>query len=319
MKIIKIRAVLLVYFTVAFLISCTDKTKKPEAKSDTPTSGEITLVSDESVAPLMMAETNTFGAIYPEATIHVSVKSEPDAVSDLMNNKVKLIVIPRRLSSDELQYIQQSDYAPRQIKIATDAVAFLINLQNPDSDFHYQQLLDIISGKISDWKQINPKSTLGKISLIFNSNRSGILSYLKDSVLKGTPLTGNSFAVDSNAAVISYIEKNPAAIGVIGVSWISQRGDSLAEIFLKNIRVAGISSPDSSAAEIFYRPVQVNMMRRQYPFLRDVYFISREEGVGLGTGFVKYVITDEGQTIIRLFGLVPAHPPIRMIELKNEF
>ena len=78
-----------------FLVACKHQPAKAPEKSTTPTSGEITLVADESVAPVILDAANTFHAIYGDATIHVSIKAEPEAVSDLVNDSVKLIVITR--------------------------------------------------------------------------------------------------------------------------------------------------------------------------------------------------------------------------------
>jgi phosphate transport system substrate-binding protein len=142
--------------------------------------------------------------------------------------------------------------------------------------------------------------------------------YLKEDVLKGKAFSPQAFAVDSYAAVISYVEKDPSAIGVIGASRIVTLGDTLAKNILSRIKVAGISNPDSTN-EIYYAPFHDELMRRQYPFLRGLYIISREEYAGLGTGFATYVASDEGQTIVERSGLVPAKQPLRIIELKNEF
>lgn len=308
------------YFLISlfFLFSSSCKSSKPPVETDTPTTGQITISADESFAPVVNDEANNFMAIYHEAKIDVNFKSEPDAVSDLIKNKVRLIIISRTLNKNELSYLRQ-DYPPRQIKIGMDAVAFMVNQQNPDTNLRYSQIVDILRGKISEWKEINSKSSIEKISLIFDNRRSGIFRYLKDDILKGDTISSQSFAVDSNAAVISYVENNQAAIGVMGVSWISARGDTMAKNFLSRVKVASISNPDSFGEEIFYRPFHVELMRLQYPFLRSLYIISREEYTGLGTGFATYVASDEGQTIMERSGLIPARQPLRIIELKNEF
>jgi phosphate transport system substrate-binding protein len=60
-------------------------------------------------------------------------------------------------------------------------------------------------------------------------------------------------------------------------------------------------------------------MQRKYPFLRDLYIVSREARAGLGTGFATYVASDDGQRIILRSGLMPATQPVRVIEVKDEF
>jgi len=315
------------YFLVAlnFLISvffilssCKSKSHQPPVETDTPTTGELTISADESFAPVVSDEVNNFENIYAQAKIHVNFKPEPDAVSDLINNRVREIVIARKLTNDELSYLRK-DYPPRQIMMGIDAVVFIVNKQNADTSFRYDQVVDILSGKILDWKEISNQSSLGKLSIIFDNKRSSMFRYLKEDVLKGKPISPQAFAVDSNEAVISYVEKDPAAIGVIGASRIITLGDTAAKIILTKVKVAGISNQDTAGKEIFYHPFHEELMRKQYPFLRGLYIISREEYAGLGTGFATYVASDEGQTIVERSGLVPAKQPLRIIELKNEF
>src|ERR1043165_2943440 len=142
-------------FLIQNIYSC--KPHKPLVETDTPTTGELTISSDESFAPIVKDEENNFEAIYKQATIHVNFKPEPDVVSDLIKNHVREIVIARKLTNDELRYFRE-DYPPKQIMIGIDAVAFVVNKQNPDTTLTYGQILDILSGKILDWKEINSQS-----------------------------------------------------------------------------------------------------------------------------------------------------------------
>ncbi len=303
--------------SVVFLLpSCKNKNHKHPVATDTPTSGELAISADESFAPVVNDEVASFEALYKEANIHINFKAEPDVVRDLLDNHVREIIISRKLKNEELSYFR-SDYPPLQLLIGMDAVAFIVNKQNPDSNLLYEQVVDILSGKILEWKQINSTSSPGKISIIFDSNRSGMYRFLKEDVLKGSSITPQAFGVDSNVAVIKYVENDPSAIGVIGASYIINSGDTAAKSILNKISVVGISNPDSN--KNFYRPFHKELMRKSYPFLRRLYIISTEEYAGLGTGFATYVASDEGQTVMQRSGLVPAKLPVRMIQLRNEF
>ncbi len=308
-------------FTILILISsCKNKPAKQLTETDTVTSGELILSADESFAPLVKDEVSIFQAIYPKTKIQVQFKSEGEAVDDLLKKRVHEIIIPRQLSHDELSYFTE-DYPPRQIRIGADAVVFIVNKQNPDSNLRYDEVLNILRGKIADWNEVRDLSSRGKISIIFDNTRSSVFNYLEHDVLKGDSISSQAFAVDSNAAVISYVEKNSSAIGVIGASWISALGDTVAKNFLSRISLVGISGSDSLSItrEIFYRPTHAALLQRQYPFLRDLYIISTEEYMGLGTGFATYVASDEGQTVVKRSGLIPAKEPQRVIQITNQF
>ncbi len=299
-----------------FLFGCKHESK-PLAEGDTPTSGTLLMSADPSFEPLVNDEINAFQALYKKASIKTEFNSESDAITDLLNNRVNEIVISRKLRPDELSFFE-ADKTPSQIQLGFDAVVFLVNRQNADSDFTYSQMISLLKGNISDWKELNGSSSLGKPSLIFDNNRSGIFRFVKEEILKNRGITPNAFAVMSNDSVFRYVQNDPAAIGVVGVSWISALGDSAAYHLLSKISIAGITNPDSSG-DVFYRPYKASLMRREYPFIRPIYLINREQYAGLGTGFATYATSDEGQTIVERSGLIPVTQPQRVIMLRNEF
>jgi phosphate transport system substrate-binding protein len=148
---------------------------------------------------------------------------------------------------------------------------------------------------------------------VFDHPGSGIIRFLKDSLIASDTLPLYCFAVKGNAAVVDYVSKKPQAIGLIDVSWISDRDDSTTNSFLNSIRVVGIST-DST----FYQPYQAYIATRKYPLLRNVIMISREARAGLASGFMAFVASDKGQRIVLKSGLVPATMPIRIVEINHE-
>lgn len=302
-----------------WMSSC-NSSKQPPHFTDTPTSGEINISVDETFKPIIEEEAKNFEHLYAEAKINASYKPEAEAVKDLIDSEARLIIIPRLLSASEMTYFQQKQLQPKITRIGLDAVAFIVNPQNPDSNISYQQALSIISGETDDWKKLDPSSKLGKITLIFDNNNSSTISYLKDSVLKGGTLSAGSYAVNSSDSVVNYVAGNPSSIGVIGVSWISEKDDSITKSFLSKVRAVGITSPnDSTNSTEYYQPYQYYIMQHQYPFCRNLYIISREFRAGLGTGFASYIASDDGQRIILRWGLVPATQPVRVVRLRNSF
>ena len=121
------------------------------------------------------------------------------------------------------------------------------------------------------------------------------------------------FAVNTNKEVLDYVEQHKNAIGVIGVSWISDQDDASVKNFLSRVRVMALSDKENPTADEYVQPYQAYIALKQYPLTREVYMISREGRAGLGTGFVSFVAGDAGQRIIRLAGLLPATMPVRII------
>ena len=299
-----------------FAITACNQSQNGEP-DDTPTSGKINISVDETFKPIIDTEINTFQSIYPYAKINVSYKSEGNAFQDLVDDSVRLIIVTRELTQQEKKHFEDIKLFPRITKIAYDAVVFITNNSNPDTQFTNNQVKKIISGEINTWKQLNSKSANASIQIIFDNNNSGTLRFLKDYTDKGV-LSKNSSASNSSEEVIDYVSKNRNALGVLGVTWISDRRDSSLMSFVNKVRVVEISPPDSSEGRgEYYKPYQAYIATKYYPLWRTVYIVSREARAGLGTGFASFVASDKGQRIILKSGLVPASQPVRLVELRN--
>ncbi|HTH55095.1 MAG TPA: substrate-binding domain-containing protein [Cyclobacteriaceae bacterium] len=299
----------IIFAVLAF--SCRDRDKKGKIL-DTPTTGEITIAVDESLKPLFQAEVQGFEGLYHYAKIKAHYLSEDSAVKELLKDTARLVVLTRKLYPHEMYKFDSLRIKVPQILVAREAVALIVHKNNPDSLITWDQVTNILKGNISTWSQIYPKSKLGDLQLVFDHPESGIVRYLTDT-LGLTKLPPYCFAARTNEEVFAHVAKTENAIGLIGLSWISDKDDPSANQFLKNITVMGISTDED-----FLKPYKAYIVMKKYPLSRSVYMITGEGRSGLGNGFLAYVASDKGQRIILKSGLVPAKAPIRLVEVKKE-
>lgn len=312
MKTINKMLAIVAVFIIVMASGCGSSNKIDE----TPTRGNIKISVDESYTLVMTSQVSTFEMIYTYAVINAAYKNEVDCMKDLLNDSVRIIVINRNLTADEDKNLRSQKIIPKVTKIAYDAIAFIINKENPDSTLQYEQIASIFSGKITDWNQISKDSKFGEIAMVFDNNKSGNPRYFKEKFKMSNEFPKTCYAVKSNEEVISFVEKNKNAIGIVSVNWISDTQDTVSHRFLSKIKVAGVSdegSPDGP----FMKPYQGYIADGSYPFIRDVYVINREYFSGLGTGFAQFIAGEKGQRIFLKSGLVPATMPIRLVEVKK--
>lgn len=290
----------------------------PDEPTDTPTSGDVNIVVDESFQQLFDTEIYTFQALYQNAKVHANYLPESEAIQRLINDSCKVVVMCRDLTRLERKRFEQANIFPISTKIAEDAIAFVINKENTDSSMTVEKIKSILLGKDSLWKWAQEKTMpieQRKINIVFDNNGSANTSYIKDTLLQGKPFSKNSFAVKSNPEVIDYVSKNKNAIGVLSVNWISDRDDTLTVSFLKKIKVLALAKDSASKA---VKPYQAYIKTKDYPFTRGVYMINRQTRAGLGMGFVSFVAGEKGQIMILKAGLIPAIAPVRLIEINTK-
>lgn len=287
---------------------------QPNEPTDTPTSGEVNVVVDESFQQLFDSQIYTFQSLYSNAKVHASYLPEKEALQQLINDSCKVVVMCRDLTTVERKNFEASNLFPISTKIAEDAIAILVNPENTDSALTIENIKDILLGKDSLWNQLNKKSNLGSITVVFDNNGSANARYMQDTLLKGKSFAKNTFAVKSNPEVIEYVSKNKNAIGMLSVNWISDMDDSVTQNFLKKVKVIAVKKETASEG---YKPYQAYIKTKDYPFTRDVYMINRQTRAGLGMGFVSFVAGDKGQLMILKAGLIPAIAPVRLVHINT--
>ncbi|MBP6977823.1 MAG: substrate-binding domain-containing protein [Bacteroidales bacterium] len=302
-------------FIITLLTGCKGINRDPYA--DTPTTGRITIGVDESFRPILEAELMVFHGLYHYAEIQSRYLPEQMAVQLLLGDSVRLVVVSRLLKKEEKDFFRHKDLFPRELKIATDAVALVIHPDNPDNLLAMHDFQRIMTGEISQWSQVNPANRSGSIEVIFDNQQSSTVRFIHDSICSGKDFSKHLYALEQNLDVVDYVAKHENALGLIGVSWISDMDDTTQLSFLKKINVLALSREEKATWENSYQPFQAYISDGSYPLTRDIYAISTEPRNGLATGFMAFLASDKGQRIILKAGILPAQAPVRIVRVKD--
>jgi len=289
---------------------------KGDPYKNTTVSGITTIAVDETFRPVMEAETDIFKALYGYAEIKTNFVTEAHAFQLLLSDSVQLIVASRKLRKDEVSVINSRKLFPKQLLVAVDAIALIVHPSCNDSLLSMKQVRELLSGKISDWKQLNPNCTQGPVKLLFDNEKSGIVRYLADSVCQGKFSANHASALLNSREVIEYTATHSDVIGFVGTSWISNSNDSLHLSFHKRIKVLSLSEAEVPTLENSYKPYQAYLLGHKYPLTRSIYLINDEPRDGLSTGIVSFVASDKGQRIILKSGILPAVAPTRVVNVR---
>ena len=303
------KSISLDFFSIVFLLSCCfffnscGSQSSGKSHTDTPTSGSLNMAADDSYQPTVDAEKQVFQALYTNTSIHIKYEPEDSLFADLMHDSARVIVAGRKLTSQEESYFKSEQLFPEQVKIATDALAFIVNKDNPDTMLCIDQIKAIFKGD-SIW----PGN--GKLTIVFDHENSSNSRYIRENLMNGTKFPSYCFALNSNRQVVDYVSKNKQALGVIAVNWISNDYDSAAQGFLGKIKVVWVSATKDGQ---HFQPYQYYIKTGDYPLCRDVYMIKTEPYVGLGSGFMSFVTSGQGQRIVYREGILPATVPTHII------
>ncbi|NEU10361.1 phosphate ABC transporter substrate-binding protein [Flavihumibacter sp. R14] len=294
------------FIGVALIVSaCQNQQAAPT--ETTYTSGETSVIIDESFAPIIEDQSYVFEKHYPKSKLNRIYKPENEVLNLFLNDSVRVAVLSRELTADEAKRYQNKNIKLRVNRFAIDGIALITNRSNPDSLITVAEIISLMKGEP------------GKIkSLVFDNPNSSTVRYMKDLAgIKELPAKG-IYALKSNPEVIKYVNANPGSIGVIGINWVMQPDEDLEEI-VGRLKIMGVKNlPGKPGSDAFYKPNQNDLALEMYPLTRNLYIINGEGKPGLGTGFASFIAGELGQRIVLKSGLLPDSIPSRQVIIKNK-
>lgn len=301
-----------------------------KAPTNTSTSGLATIVCDASFENIIDQEIDVFEyTCKGKASIIPYYESEKACVDSLLDFKTKTIVIARDLTDKEKDYLKAQKKNVRSNRIAVDAIALIVNPENPIEQLTVNEIADILSGRTTQWSQLAPDMLKGDIQVVFDNEGSSTVQFMRDSVMHGEKFADNVYAQNSNQEVFAQVQKRKNALGIIGVSWISadmrtrdlpreerikslNENDTTVSEFDSSVKVLKVSGNDDFRA---YKPYQAYIFDGSYPLYRSMYMISTAANGSLSHGFYSFVTGTIGQKIIQRTGILPARVQPRMVNL----
>ena len=289
------------------LISCAGGSKPLDER----TMHTVDLACDETFRPIIGQELRAFQAKYTDAILDTTFLPETDALNLLLKDSVTMAIATRPFTEKEKKFILDKYRLVAQCQpFAYDAIALIVNPQNPDTLLSVNELRKIVTGKLTRWSDIQHATTKGNIEVVFDDENSSTVRYIRDSICGGAALKGNLKTAHSSRNVIDYVRHSRNAIGIIGVDWIRNIKDSTNLTFDQSVRVMSLSNSAVTEPDNCFQPVQYYIATADYPLIRQLYILSTNPYTDTyNHNFYFYLTDTEGQLIItkssQLLPLVP--------------
>ena len=282
---------LLVFFTI--VTSC----KKSGRIPDDPQQGTITFAADESFRSVSEALSERYMALNPKTKINLIIKKEDLAFMDLLENKVRVIVMSRELNDKEkAAYKSKIDMEMLPAKFAADAVVFVVPKNSTRTSISIDELKAELS---SDQKKI-----------IFDGTNSSNLNFVAQK-LKTIPNQLKFSIINGNKNLINEMNKFPDKIGVVSLNSISRPYDKESQELKNSIKILPVVEKDQS-----FEPTIGNIKGMKYPFTRVLYFLTNESYYGLGNGLIRFSCQQLGQIVVEKEGLQPYYIFKREVQMR---
>lgn len=310
-----------------------------EIKRGEYASGTAAVFCDDGFRNILDEEIQAFEFSYKDATILPFYMSEQACIDSMLQDKVQSIIITRDFTKEERAHMKsQYKRIVRSQCIAVDAVAMIVNKDNPVSALSMEDIKKILTGQITRWDQLAGNDTTA-IKVVFDAEGSSTVSYMRDKFLpEGKKITDfiRPYAQKNNAAVFDVVKKDPDALGIISVSWLgndlslaknvpmdqrmedyANENDSINTDLTTDVNIIKVSNPteENYFSPVSYKPYQLYINSGEYPLFRKVWMVSTASNSTVLHSFYTFVTGFVGQKIIIKSGIMPYHVNPRVVEV----
>ena len=219
-------------------------------------------------------------------------KGGQSGFQDLVNGDTEIAMMSRSLSAKELDdgwQLGNLNSPDQEHVIALQAITAIVHPSNQIAGLELAQLTKIISGEITDWKQLGGKPGVIRLHI----------------ARQGTGLA----------------EMQEAILGIVAVARSAQRHTDSKEIRVAiaadtnaieitefSMKAAAFRALPMQVANRFIPADQLHIKTEDYPLTRRLYFYTGQIVTALGRGFMTYAESEEGQRVLAANGYLSLAP-----------
>jgi phosphate transport system substrate-binding protein len=279
--------------TSLFLAGCSTN-RSPES-TDSQAKQTIVNAGSDTMVNLALAWAEQYQQVNPNVSISVSGGGSGTGIASLINGTTDIANASRKMKQEEYDQAVSNGVEPIEFVVARDAIAVIVNPQNPIDQLSLQQISDIYSGKYTNWSQLGGEDR--PIVRVSRETNSGTHVYFLEEVLRlGDPDNKTLFAQDtlllpSSQGITSEVRDNPNAIGYDGLGYVTPE-----------VKVVGVSESQQGP---FIMPSAETVNLGVYPIARDLYIYSAGKPDANTQAYLDWIMSSEGQAIVKDNGFVP--------------
>ena len=245
------------------------------------TGQKLVLTGSSTIAPLAAELGKRFEKLNPGVRVDVQSGGSSRGVNDVRSGLADIGMASRALKAEEKDL--------KSFTIALDGVGIILHSSNPVKALTDQQIIDIYTGKISNWREVGGKD--GRITVVNKAGgRSTLELFLHYFKLKDSEINAH-VVIGDNQQGIKTVAGNPGAIGYVSIGTAEFEAESGTPIRL--LSLAGVAASGE------------NVRNGSFPLARPLNLITKTEPVGLAKKFIEFSRSKEVNDLVQAQYFVP--------------
>lgn len=243
----------------------------------------------DTCLPLSQKEAESYMKSNPSATVTVTGGGSGVGIVALLDGTTDIAQASRKMKFDEKQKMQEAGKSVKEVTIAWDALAVIVNPSNGVSKLTREQLDGIFTGKITNWKEVGGIDL--KIVPYSRETSSGTYEFFKESVLKNKNYMNGIMSMPATGSIIQSVSQTKGAIGYVGLAYLTS-----------NVKALQVSYDQGKT---YIAPSVENAKNKSYPIVRPLYYYYIIKSEAKVKPFIDFVLSAEGQKIVSQVGFIP--------------
>lgn len=249
--------------------------------------GSITVKGSDTMVILAQKWAEVYMGKNPDTKIQVTGGGTGTGFAALQNQTADLCNASRKIKAKETENCQKAfNKRPAEYKVAIDGLSVYVNEKNLVKELSLEQLEQIFTGKVKNWKEVGGADAA--ITVYSRENSSGTYEFFKEHVLQGSDFVASAQTMPGTAAVLQAVAKDANGIGYGGAAY----GSGAKHLAIK-------ADANSPAVE----PTEENVVSEQYPIWRYLYiYLNPALDKGEVAAYLKWIRSDAGQEVVKNIG-----------------
>lgn len=277
----------------------------PDYQAASGISGNLSSVGSDTLANLMTLWAEDFNRVYPNVNIQIQAAGSSTAPPALTEGTSNLGPMSREMKDDEVEAFEgKHGYKPTAIPVAVDALAVLVNKDNPIKGLTMEQVDGIFSStnkcggsaSIETWGDAGVAAWGAKSIQLYGRNSvSGTYGYFKEHALCKGDFKSNVNEQPGSASVVQSVTESVNGIGYSGMGYSTS-----------GIKMVPLAKKGSTS---FVEATPENALNGTYPLTRYLYiYVNKKPNQPLApleSEFLKMVLSKTGQQSVIKDGYIP--------------
>nr|MBC7245024.1 PstS family phosphate ABC transporter substrate-binding protein [Chloroflexota bacterium] len=289
---VAMRSMVLLGF-LALMWGCRSKPSPGQTPANMPVQ-TIENKGSDTMVNLALAWAEAYMQLHPEVRISVTGGGSGTGIAAMINGMVDIANASREMKPEEIAAAKANGINPVEFTVARDAIAVVVHPSNPVQQLTLQQISDIYTGKITNWRQVGGENR--PIVLLSRESNSGTYVYFLENVIRlgkkeSTLLfSPETLLMPSSEGISCEVRQNPNAIGYDGLGYVTP-----------DQKVIAVAEDDGGP---YVLPSVETVNDGTYPIARPLYMYTAGEPRGQIKAYLEWILSD-GQALVSQLGFVP--------------